>query len=74
MTFEVILHFIKKIFLINVDILEKLNKKYIEKKDDFEILRWPFVTFNDRSGHILFNEKFASLLAFTVFFFFIKIG
>ena len=36
----------------NVDILEKflkdqaLNKKYIEEKDYFEILRLPYVTFN----------------------------
>ena len=38
--------------LYNVDILEEKflkslgdNKKYIVKKDEFEILRWPFVTF-----------------------------
>ena len=49
----------------NVDILEKflkdyaLNKKYIAEKDDFEILRWPYVT-NDPKGHTLFYEKFAS--------------
>ena len=38
-----------------------LNKKYIAEKDDFEILRCPFVTFNDRSGHTSFNERFESL-------------
>ena len=43
MTFEVILHFMKNVCLYNVDVLEKflkdqaLNKKYIAKKDDFEI-------------------------------------
>ena len=38
-----------------------LNKKYIAEKDDFEILRWPFVTFIDLWGHTLFDKKFASL-------------
>ena len=44
MTFEVILHFIKKLCIHNVDILEKflkdqaLNKKYIAEKVDFLIL------------------------------------
>ena len=33
-----------------------LNKKYIAEKD-FEILRWPYVTFNDLLGHTLFNAK-----------------
>ena len=53
MTFKDLLHFIKKLCLHNVDILENflkdwaLYKKYIVEKDDFEILRWPFVTFND---------------------------
>ena len=51
--YEVILHFIKKIRLHNVDILKKfqkdweLNKKYIGETDDFEILSRPYVTFND---------------------------
>jgi hypothetical protein len=45
MTFEVILHFIKNLLLYStVEILKKiealnLNKKYIEEKDDIEILR-----------------------------------
>ena len=43
MTFEVILYFMKKMCLYNVDILEKflsdsaLNKIYIAEKDNFEI-------------------------------------
>ena len=51
--------------LRNVDILGKflkdwaLNQKYIKEKDDFEILRYPYETFNCLWGHILFNEKFA---------------
>ena len=51
MTFEVILHLMKKLCLHNVDILKKflkdkaLNKKYVAEKYDFEILRR--VTFND---------------------------
>ena len=43
----------------DVDIIEKFFKrlgvkqKYIAEKDDFEILRWPYVTnFNDLWGHI----------------------
>ena len=53
MTFKVILYFMKNLFFHNVDILEEflqdwaLNKKYLKEKDDFEILRLPFVTFND---------------------------
>ena len=45
MTFEVILHFIKNLLLYStVEILKKiealnLDKKYIEEKDDIEILR-----------------------------------
>ena len=39
----------------NTSFDEKLNKKYIAEKDDFEILRWPYVTFNDL--HTLFYEK-----------------
>ena len=27
------------------------------EKDDFEILRWPYMTFNDICGHTLFNKK-----------------
>ena len=44
--------------LHNVDILEKfskdyaLNKKYIAENNDFEILRWPYVNFNDLWGFI----------------------
>ena len=47
--------------LYNVDIPEKLNKKYIAEKYEFEILRWPYVTFNVTWGHTLFNKKFKSL-------------
>ena len=47
------LHLMKNLLLHNVDILEKflkdlaLDKKYMAEKDDFEILRWPYVTFYD---------------------------
>ena len=34
-----------------------LNKKYNALKDDFEILRWPFVTFNGLWGHTSLYEK-----------------
>ena len=45
----------KNLSLHNVDILEIfLNKKYIAEKDDLQILRWPYVTFNDVWGHTLF--------------------
>ena len=53
--------------LYNVDILEKfkkdfaLNKKYIVEKNDFEILRWPYVTFNDLWCHTQSYGKFVSL-------------
>ena len=46
----------KNLLLYDVDILEKFlkdwafNKIYNVEKDDFEILRWPFVTFNDLWG------------------------
>ena len=56
----------KNMRLHNVDILEKflkdqaLNKKYIPEKDDFEILRCPYMTFNDLRSLTLSNEKFAS--------------
>ena len=46
-------HLMKTLPLHNVDILEKfekdwaLNQKYIALKDDFEILRGPYLTFND---------------------------
>ena len=33
------------------------DKKYIPEKDDFEILRSPYVTLNDLWGHSLFNKK-----------------
>ena len=46
MTFEVIIHFIKKNYIHKVDILDKflkektsLNKKSITEKDNFEILK-----------------------------------
>ena len=32
-----------------------VKQNYIAAKDNFEILRWPFVTFNDICGLILFN-------------------
>ena len=57
----------KNLCLYNADILEKfekdwaLNKKYIVEKDYFEILRWPFVTFNDLWGHNWYYNKIASL-------------
>ena len=60
------LYFMKNVCLNNVDILEKffkkrvLNKKIIAVKDDFEILRWSFVTFNDLWGHTLFHRKLSS--------------
>ena len=59
MTFEVILHFMNNLCLHNVDILEKfkrfgIKQKYIAEKNDFEILRWPYVTFND--PNCLLNE------------------
>ena len=53
MTFDVMLYFMKNLCLHNLDILKtylkdySLNQKYIAEKDVFEILRWPFVTFND---------------------------
>ena len=34
-----------------------LNKKCTAKKDDFETLRWPYVTFNDLHGHTLFMKN-----------------
>ena len=55
--------FYPKYCLYNVDILKKknlnwaLNKKYIVEKEDFENIRWPYVTFNDHWGHTLFGEK-----------------
>ena len=45
MTFNVILYFMKKLCLNNVDILKKfikdkaLNRKFVAEKDHFEILR-----------------------------------
>ena len=51
MNFEVILNSKQKNYI--VDILEKflkdwaLNKKYFAGNEDLEILRSPFVTFND---------------------------
>ena len=81
MTFEVILKFMKNLFLHNVDILEKLlkdwavNKKYIAENDDFDILKLHFVTFNDLLVHTLFNGKKMCLLNINIHnFFFIKIG
>ena len=55
----------KKLCLYDGDFLKKfendwpLNKKYMVEKDDFEILRWPYVTFNDIWGHTSFYQKFA---------------
>ena len=49
----------KNLYLHNVDILEKnkaLNKWYIANRDDFEILRWPYVTLNDLWGHKSFYK------------------
>ena len=37
-----------------------VKQKYIAEKDDFKILKWPFVTFYDLWDHTLFNEKLAS--------------
>ena len=65
MTFEVKLHCMKNVGLHYVDILKKflkdyaLNKKYITEKDDLEILRWPYVTFNDLCDNTSFYEKYA---------------
>ena len=64
LTFEVMLHFMKTLCLHNVDIREKikdsaLNKLYIAKKEDFEILRSPYVTF-DLGGHTSCCEIFVS--------------
>ena len=56
----------KNLCLHNANILEKfkkgwaLNKKYIAEKDDFDIFRCLFVTFNDLCGHTLFYTKNAS--------------
>ena len=33
-----------------------VKQKYISKKDYIEILRWPFVAFNDIWSNTLFNE------------------
>ena len=51
----------KNLHLHNVDILEIFfNKKYSVEKDDFEILRRFFVTFDYLWGHTLLNEKYES--------------
>ena len=34
-----------------------VKQKYIVEKDDLEILRWPYVIFNDLWGHTLLYEK-----------------
>ena len=48
-TYEVILNFMKNLCLHNSDILQKFWKglalKKITYKDNFEILRWPLMTF-----------------------------
>ena len=36
----------------------KVEQKYNAEKDDFEILRWPFVTSNDLWVHTSIIEKF----------------
>ena len=52
----------KKLRLHNVDILEiylkdkVLHKKNIAEKDDFESLRWPYVTSNDIQGQNSFEK------------------
>ena len=61
---EVIIHLIKICVFIMLTFLKSfyrlcLKQKYIAEKDDFEILRWPYLT-NDPKGHTLFYEKFAS--------------
>ena len=62
----------KNMRLHNIDILEKclkdqtFNKIYIAEKDDFEILRRPYVTFNEISGHTLFNKKNCVLIMLTI--------
>ena len=42
-------------------VIKDLLQKKIAEKDDFEILRWPYVTFNDLWDHALFNDDFTSL-------------
>ena len=57
------LHFMENLCLHYVDILEKfkkdcaLNQKYIVEKDDFQILIWLFMPFNEVWGHTLCCEK-----------------
>ena len=50
----------------NINILEKFLKrlgfKNIAEKDNFKILRWPFVTFNDLWGHASYNKNIAPSL------------
>ena len=63
MTFEVTHHLKKNLHLHNVYNLKVLKrigvkqKKYIWEKDDFEILRRSYVTFNDIWGQTLFNKN-----------------
>ena len=65
MTFKVIPHFIKSCVFILLTLLKVLKRLDVKTKniwqntiiDDFEILRLPFVTFNDFSGHTSFNKK-----------------
>ena len=62
MTFEVILHLMRKFRLHNVDNLYKVFFfKYSTEEDDCEISKRPYINFNDLLGHTLFYEKFAFL-------------
>ena len=51
---------------------QALNKRYIAEKDDFDILRGPYVIFNDLQGHTLSYIICIIMLAFIEGF--IKIG
>ena len=50
--------------LYNVDILKKFLRDLA--LNNFEIFRWPFVTFNDPWSHLLFNETFESLQSYVL--------
>ena len=59
--------------LHNVNIFKSLKRlgvkqKYTAEKKYFEILRWPFLTFNALWGHTWFYEKFVSSRYDGVFF------
>ena len=38
-----------------------VKQEIFGRKDDFEILRWPFVNFNDLWGHTSFYKNITSL-------------